>query len=62
MTLASAVHAVTEFQHDEHLTATFEHGHEWVTCTRCGRQWSVNGSHAEIVSFGDNYCDDQPRE
>lgn len=57
--LDSAILAITEPQHGEHLSAVWEHGEEWVTCNRCGRQWSVHGSDAEVISEGDGYCDEQ---
>ena len=57
--LASAVFAVRELQHGESLEAVFEHGQEWVTCRACGRQWSIQGSHAELVTLGDSYCDEE---
>jgi hypothetical protein len=60
--LLSAVNAVTEPQHGSHLEAVEEHGQEWVTCRRCGRQWSVQGSHAEVVTDGDGYCDEHPED
>jgi hypothetical protein len=53
-----ATFAVAETQHGEHLRAVIEHGQEWVTCNRCGRQWSIHGSVAEIVTEGDGYCDE----
>jgi len=58
---ASAILAVPEPQHGmENLQADVEHGREWVTCRRCGRQWAIHGASAEQVSEGDGYCDDNP--
>lgn len=55
--------AVTEAQHGaENLHAVREHGQEWVTCNRCGRQWAIHGSNAEIVTDGDGFCDENPNE
>lgn len=59
---ADATHAVPEPQHGGHLRAHREHGQEWVTCNRCGKQWAVHGSHAEVVSEGDGYCDENAEE
>lgn len=48
-----------EPQHDaDKLRAFREHGSEWVECLTCGRQWAVDGSHAELVTDGDGYCDE----
>ena len=61
--MLDATYAISEPQHGrENLQAVNEHGGEWVVCNRCGRQWSVNGSHAEIVTDGDGYCDDNAEE
>jgi len=57
-----ATFAVTEPQHGDNLRAVVEHGSEWVTCNRCGRQWAIHGSHAELVTDGDDYCDENPEE
>jgi hypothetical protein len=59
MNLATAVNAVTEPQHGGNLHAHFEHGREWVVCNQCGRQWAIHGSDAEIVTIGDDFCDEQ---
>ncbi len=58
--LSTAVHAVDEPQHGDNLEAVHEHGGEYVTCKRCGRQWAIHGSHAELITEGDGYCDDNP--
>lgn len=50
--------AVTEPQHGDNLRAREEHGGEWVTCNRCGRQWAIHGSTAEVVTDGDGFCDE----
>ncbi len=58
-----ARYAVAEPQHGMHnLQSHDEHGQEWVTCLRCGRQWSVVGSEAEVVTDGDGYCDENPED
>jgi hypothetical protein len=52
---------IPEPQHGaENLEGVHEHGQEWITCKRCGRQWSVNGCDAEVVTEGDGYCDENP--
>lgn len=57
--LSTAPLAVPEPQHGlENLQADFEHGREWVTCRACGRQWAIHGSTAELVTDGDDSCDD----
>jgi len=54
---------VPEPQHGaESLEGVLEHGQERITCKRCGRQWSVNGSDTEVVAEGDGYCDENPEE
>jgi hypothetical protein len=58
----TAVRAVDEPQHGSNLEAVWEHGQEWVNCRQCGRQWSIHGSDAEVVSEGDGYCDENPEE
>lgn len=60
--LVTAIDAVAEPQHGSNLEAVEEHGEQWVTCRRCGRQWAVQGSHAEIVTEGDSYCDEHPED
>lgn len=54
-----ATHAVTEPQHNK-LRSFREHGQEWVECLTCGRQWSIDGAHAELVTEGNGYCDEKP--
>jgi len=53
---------VGEPQHAGFLQANTEHGQEWVTCKRCGRQWAIHGADTEVVSEGDGYCDDAVTE
>ncbi len=60
MSIGDATLAVTELQHGQNLHAVIEHGREWVTCNRCGRQWAIHGSDAELVTDGDGYCDENP--
>lgn len=56
-------------EHPEGVLDVFsEHGGVYVTCTRCGRQWSAHQSTGvskivfEVVSEGDNFCSNDPRE
>ncbi len=60
--MGDATLAVTEPQHGDNLCAVVEHGREWVTCNRCGRQWAIYGSVAELITNGDDYCDENPEE
>jgi hypothetical protein len=46
-----------------HGQLDFEHGQWWVTCSRCGAQWSVCDAepgefYFEQVTDGDGYCGD----
>jgi hypothetical protein len=59
---SSILYVVTEPQHEGHLQHDVEHGQEWITCKRCGRQWATNGIHAEVVIEGDGYCDEHASE
>jgi hypothetical protein len=60
--LNTAIDAINEPQHGSNLEAVEEHGEQWVTCRRCGRQWNVRGNDADIVTDGDGYCDDNPED
>jgi non-ribosomal peptide synthetase component F len=60
--------ASDELSHHGMTSADFEHGQWFLTCTRCGAQWSVNdfvsikgdeGFSFEEVSRGDGFCDEQ---
>jgi len=54
---AELVADAMELQHGrENLQVDREHGREWVTCKRCGRQFAIHGNQAEVVSEGDGYC------
>lgn len=57
--LSEAILAVDEPQHGSNLEAVAEHGQEWVSCVRCGRQWAVSGLQADVVTDGDGFCDDE---
>ena len=47
----------------EVFSVDFEHGQHWVTCLRCGAQWSVVDTEVgdfdfEEVTRGDETCDE----
>lgn len=53
--------------HHGEFQANFEHGQWFVTCTACGAQWSVvdaeggssvDGFDFELITDGDEYCDE----
>jgi hypothetical protein len=60
--LSTAIGAVAEPQHGSHLEPIEEHGQTWVSCRRCGRQWAIHGSHADVITDGDGYCDEHPED
>jgi hypothetical protein len=41
------------------LRVVIEHGEEWVYCKVCGQQWELHDADAEMITVGDETCDDE---
>lgn len=46
----------------ERLRTFREHARLWVECLACGAQWSIDDAHAEQVSDGDGYCEENQHD
>jgi hypothetical protein len=54
--------------HGLNAKPVFEHGQWWMNCSKCGAQFSAHDANTstgfgfELVTYGDDYCEEQEIE